>query len=245
MKHLYDCILEARQTIGELAFNYDLFEKFMQEAIIDGEYDDSQYWEPMKNIIDQHYKGSWNWFCGWCESYLFLKNTKLIDFYNSIKQIPLDRFKRVLGAGSAGIVLDCGDNVIKVFYGENINSGDLAFLRYCATHKSKVFPRVVKIGKNWCVMEKLKMKTQKCIEYMDIINKFKPNGFSFISNIAKGETLKDLSLLNDIQLEVYNWCLQVKKEMDDMKNNQIRYPGDLALKNIGERNNGEIIFFDI
>ena len=245
MKSLYDYILESRPSVGELAFDYDLFEKFMQESIIDAAYEDSEYWEPMKNIVDQQYKGIWNWFYSWCESYLYMKNVKLIDFYNSMKQIPLDRFKRVLGAGSAGIVMDCGDNVIKVFYGDEIKSQDKIFLEYCKKHKSKVFPQVRKIGKNWCIMEKLKVRTPKCVEYINIIEKFKPNGFSFITDIAHGKILKDTSELTDIQLEVYNWCLTVKKEMEDMKSTKIGYPGDMVLRNFGERDNGEIVFFDI
>ena len=56
MKNLLDYIIESRQYINTTPFDYDLFEKFMKEVIIDSNvndliYDDSPYYEEMKNLI--------------------------------------------------------------------------------------------------------------------------------------------------------------------------------------------------
>lgn len=249
MKNLLDYIIESRQYINTTPFDYDLFEKFMKEVIIDSNvndliYDDSPYYEEMKNLID---KKLWRWFISWCESYLeIMDKTSIREFYDRIKQIPLNRLNRVLGAGANGIVLDFGDKVIKVFYGKEINKKDLPFIKYCLNKDSNVFPKVYKIGKNWCVMEKLELNTPKCMLYMDIIDNFEYNGFDFIRSISKGKKLDSTLNLSKTQLEVYEWCLKVKQEMDKIKNRYVStYPGDLVINNIGERKNGDIIFFDI
>lgn len=247
MKTLYKYILESRKRLNELSFDIDLFTHFMEDAIIDMNYDDSKYWGLMKdNIIKNYGNKVWRWFYGWCESYLEIQNrTSIEEFYNSIKNTPLDRINRVIGAGSNGIVLTFNDRVIKIFYEDKIKSIDEPFIKYCYNRDSKVFPKVYKIGKNWCVMERLKTHTDKCILYMDIIDNCKIDGFDFISSIAKGKHIKSPSKLSEEQLEVYEWCISVKKEMENINSKYISYPGDLVLNNIGERDNGDIVFFDV
>lgn len=246
MKSLYVYLNEDREVLKNLPFDLDLFTKFMQDAIINMNYDDSDYWEPVKDLVTAHDPHIWNIFYSYCESYFEIQSTTSIEeFYNALKNIPLDRYKRVIGAGSSGVILSFKDKVIKIFHGARIKTNELPFFEWCLKHKSKVFPRVYKIGKNWCTMEKLKTGTPKCIMYMDIINNFPIKNFSLYSDISKGNVLSDTSKLTKEQLEVYNWCLEVKREMDDMKSKYIKYPGDLALNNIGERDNGEVVFFDV
>lgn len=118
-------------------------------------------------------------------------------------------------------------------------------LHWCSKHKSKVFPEVYKIGKNWCVMEKLELDTPKCQKYMYIIDYEDFDGLSPISDIAKGKTVSDKSKLTDDQLEVYEWVLAIKAEMEKINSRHIQYPGDLVINNIGERPNGDVVFFDV
>lgn len=246
MKTLLQYINEARATIGELPFEYELFEKFIQDAIIDAKYDDSEYWGAMKTKVTGYHKDIWKWFYSWCESYLYMKDIPLLNFYNAMKQIPLDRFNRVLGAGSNGIVLDMdGDKVIKIFYGDTIKLIDKPFIEYCYKHNSKVFPKVYKIGKNWCIMEKLNVRTTKCHMYMDIMDNVYINNRSVIMYVCDNNKLPLFNKLSKNEKEVANWCFAVKKEMENINSKYIKYPGDLVLNNIGERDNGEIVFFDV
>ena len=113
MKQLIEYIREARETI-KVKIPWELFENFMKDAIIDMEYDDSKYWEPMRELVTKEYSEKvWRWFYGWCEGYMqIMKNTTIKDFYNLMKIVPLDRFNRVLGAGSEGRVLDLHDDKV-------------------------------------------------------------------------------------------------------------------------------------
>lgn len=243
MKHLRDILTEARAHV-ELKIPYDLFENFMKDAIIDMEYDDSKYWSEMQEVVSKEYgEKTWRWFYGWCEGYMQVSDKLSIkDFYESMKKIPLDRFNRVIGAGSEGIVLDLHDDrVIKLCYGNEFDKSIKSFYQWCNSNKSSVFPRVYKLGKNWCVMEKLSMHTPKCKSYMSVIED-RNRKYNFIRDINNDVT-PDLNSFTDIQKEVYHWCVQVKAEMDGIK--YIDYPMDLGINNIGERKNGDIVFFDV
>ena len=240
-------LFESRESL-DIKVTFNMFKRFMLDSIIEGNYDDSPIWNEMRHMVTELYGANiWNWFKNWCEGYLTIKNeVSLEEFYNRLKTIPLDRFNRVLGAGSNAIVLDVNDKkVIKLFYKNRIKSIDEPFIKYCLRRRSKVFPYVYNIGRNWYVTEKLKLNTPKCKKYMDIIDNHTFDGVDPISGIAKGQTVKNLLNLTNDEREVYEWCRQVKQEMDNINCDFISYPGDLVLNNIGERPNGDIVFFDV
>lgn len=245
MKSLVEYILEERQTINKLPFSLDLFTKFINDAIVKEKYDESEYWNKIKDIVINSFGNNvWKWFYKWCEKYTEYKdNITIEEFYNSLCNIPTDRIKRVLGSGSNAIVIDQKDRIMKIYYGPKIKGTDEPFYRWCHENESKVFPKVYKIGKNWCTLEKLKINTPKCKLYMDIIDGNGP--YNYISDINKGRKLKDTTKLSKDQLEVYNWCWEIKETMDKINSKYISYPGDLVINNIGERDNGEIVFFDV
>ena len=250
MKSLYLYVMEAREVVGKLPFSLEDFKSFMTTCIIDMAYDDADIWRDMRAQFEKVYpKSLWKTFTSMCECYFDLKNVSLDEFYKSFENIPIDRVKRVLGAGSNGVALKtANDKVIKIFYGDHIKSCDEPFIKYCYAHKSHVFPKVYKIGKNWCIMELLKTHTDKCRLYIDVLDKQKINGKTLMSLIMDKKynfDEVDTSSFTDIQKEVFFWCKDVAEEMIAMNSKCIGFPGDLVLNNIGERDNGEIIFFDI
>ena len=83
MKPLKEFLIETRQVVGELYFDKQLFVNFINDAIIDANYDDSIYWNGLKNIFDKYYPHMWNAFYSWCESILELKITPE-EFYEKM-----------------------------------------------------------------------------------------------------------------------------------------------------------------
>lgn len=250
MKTLYSYILEAHEVVGDLPFSLEEFETFISKSIIDAEYDDAEIWQVMEEKITSKYSSKiWRVFVGLCEQYLELKNVSIVDFYKGFENIPLQRLETVLGAGSSGIALKIGkDKVMKLFYGDQIKQCDEPFFKYCYQHNSKVFPKVYKLGKNWCIMELLNTPTEKCKLYIDTLKKSKIGDKTLFSILIDKKYDFDkikTSKFTDIQKEVFEWCRQVAQEMKDINSNYISFPGDLNLTNIGERKNGEIVFFDI
>lgn len=243
MRKLKKYLLEARLTIGELQFNKDLFINFIKNAIIKAEYEDSIYWDEMKSIIENKNPNIWKIFYTWCESILELQITPE-EFYEKIKRIPLDRLNRIIGSGSNGVVLDAGDKVVKLYYSNHIKNCDKPFYEWCSKHKSKVFPKVYRIGKNWVVMEKLEIGTPKLRKFYHMIDHSYVDGISLYDWISSDKPI-DRSNFTKEELEVVEWGKLCKEEMNNIKSPYIKWPGDLSLNNIGERNNGDIIFFDI
>ena len=250
MKTLLSYIKESRSRVGRLPFSFDLFEQFIKNCILDNEFDDHPAWKEMENIITSNYdEKTWVLFKGWCESiYEFHegRNSKisLKQFYDELSKIPLDRIAHGMGAGSNGVVWEVTDDkVIKLFYGDHIKQQDKIFLDYCYKHPSKVFPKIYKIGSNWVVMEKLKTFTPKLRKWFKYIDDIKFEGKT-IYEWSKEQNV-DTDIFDKFGKEVYDWCKQCQKEMKDMKSPYISWPGDLFIKNVGERKNGEIVFFDV
>lgn len=250
MKSLISYIKESRLRIGRLPFSFEDFKEFITKCILDNEFDDAPIWNKIKNSIIQSYNEmTWNMFKGWCESvYEFHggRNSKisLEQLYDELSQIPLDRVTRGLGAGSNGVVWEIDkDKVIKLFYGDHIKQQDKIFIDYCYKHPSKVFPRIYKIGDNWVVMEKLKTFTPKLKKWFEYIDDKKFGGKTIYQWV--NEKGVDINIFDDFGKDVYNWCIECKEEMKNIKSSYVSWPGDLFIKNCGERDNGEIVFFDV
>ena len=256
MKQLKEYLLEARATIGSLPFSYELFEKFITDAILNEMLDDSPYWEEMKEIISDKYGADvWRWFKDWITAYSLVENEMTMEqLYKYISKTPLDRLKKVMGAGGYGVVFDLGnDKVIKFKYknsGWGMERSEIydKFYNYCLNRKSKILPYVYKYTKNYILMEKLKPNTPKCEKYYDVIeNKtFNVNGtkMSMAKIIVNNIDYK----FTGFDKEVYEWMLELKKEMESYKGGKISgnyWYGDMKPANLGERKNGDIIYFDV
>ena len=54
MRQLKEYIIE-RQLVGSLPFSFELFEKFINNCILNGEYDDDPIWNDMEKLITSQY----------------------------------------------------------------------------------------------------------------------------------------------------------------------------------------------
>lgn len=249
MKQLREYIIE-KQLVGPLPFSFELFEKFINNCILNGEFDDNPVWSDMEKLITSQYdETTWMMFKGWCESvYEFHggRNSKISikQFYDELSLIPMDRIKNGVGAGSYGVAWTIGrDKVIKLYYSDHIKHQDKIFIDYCYKNKSKVFPKIYKIGKNWIILEKLKTFTPKLKQWFEYLEEKKFNGKT-IYNWSMEKNV-DKSIFDDFGRDVYDWCKQCQAEFNNINSRYVTWPGDLFLKNCGERDNGDIIFFDV
>ena len=250
MKTLSEYINENRLRVGTLPFTFEQFERFVKECILDNEFDDTLIWDEMKDLIIKKYnEKTWEMFKGWCESVYEFHNGRnskisLKQFYDELSLIPLDRVMRGLGAGSNGVVWEVSkDKVIKLFYNDHIKQQDKIFLEYCLNHQTKVFPEIYKIGDNWVMMEKLKTFTPKLKKWFEYIDDKKFEGKTIYDWTIEKNV--DESIFDDFGKDVYKWCKMCQEEFKHINSPYVTWPGDLFLKNCGERNNGDIVFFDI
>lgn len=248
MKTLKQFLIESREVVGNLPFSEQLFITFIKECFIDSKYDDAPVWSEMEQIITSKYNEVvWSGFKGWCEGFV-VKNypctdDKIKSLYEALQMVPLSRLSKIKGAGSYGIVFDISeDKVLKFFY-DKIERHDLNFYKKCLRHNYKTLPYVYKIGKNFVIMEKLKMDTPRLKMLSEYTNNWKTiSGLKLIENDYK--KLKKLSTDNLSEDEIFaiQWFIQLVK---DLKSCGINSLGDFRYPNYGERKNGDIVYFDI
>lgn len=251
-------IFEAQERLGKLPFSRQEFKDFINAT---KDYDDeADIYNEIKDRVTAAYGAKvWNGFKGWTEGSWY--NTNPDDLYDLLEQLPKNRLDRVLGAGSYGAAIEFGDKVIKWFHKNTpMENRDKKFYEYCLKHKTKVFPVVYKVGKNYVIMEKLQTNTPKCKLYDQWIGfspdykttlkpkelKGKAADLEFcVKNYEKYSSQIDayLSKAGAQVNEIFTWLMEVRDEYWKI------FPGDgfgdLREANLGERKNGDIVWFDI
>ena len=247
MKTLYQ-ILEARARVQELPFTREEFKRYCPDG---WDCEDEFIKEIDDRIKAKFGEKAWRTFNGWVEGNWY--GADLDVLYDILLNVPMSRLDKLLGAGSYGIVIDCGDRVIKWFHKNTPLCGeDERFYNWCLEHpKSKVFPVVYKTGENYVVMEKLKTWTPKCKLYDKYL------GFSADKIDVNGKPMKLEDIIYDPSIpgaldavkkdrkvyEIYKWGVTAIKYLKEATG--FSEFSDLRLANIGERNNGEVVWFDI
>lgn len=260
MKTLYQ-ILEARTRIQDLPFTREEFKRYCPDG---WDFED----EFIKEIDDRikakfGYK-AWQTFNGWVEGNWYKADLDVL--YDVLLNVPMSRLDKMLGAGSYGIVIDCGDRVIKWFHKNTpMTESDKRFYEYCMKHpESKVFPIVYKIGPNYVVLEKLETDTPKCKKYSEWLGwspkhkvpiklpKVSSDGdgttmekciWNYEKHKAKIDKVVKKELPRDAQ-EIFQWGLEAYKHLQQVEPGVSNFV-DLRLPNLGERKNKEVVWFDI
>lgn len=160
------------------------------------------------------------------------------ELYKILSHLNLRSVKRVLGAGSSGIVIDFGKEVCKVLVNE-YSKDDAKFFKACHENTYKTLPRVSCIKGPLVFMEKL--KTGNLVDFRNKVQAIEKDA---VSKWHSG---------GEPRGEVEEWIFTLLNELRSMdeaygtpftKNNKL-IPGDFKAANLGERPNGEIVFFDI
>ena len=253
-EYLNQYILLEGKTIGDLNIDHELFKRFIDEWVLseDG-YNPSRKSEEAMNVYNdmidvlrpktRKYKECMKALYNFCTD--FIDKLNEVGVYNitdeiiqllimRIEQMPANKMENMLGVGEEGIVVELHDKVVKCFFGDKIKKDKLDFYKACKTGKYKVFPKVMRIGKGYVVMEKLKMYTSKCDEYQYVIDKVYWDVYDGKYN------LEDYT---EEEQEVIKWLEEVKKAISETT--IYADMGDLSEKNFGEREDGTIVYFDI
>ena len=249
-KSLSDFLIEARETVGKLPFTQQQFREFIKA--VDDFDDESDIWKTIEGIVTDTYgEKVWRGFLGWCEGTQYGSNPD--DMYMILQNMPKARLQKVLGAGSYGAAVELANGMVCKIYHKNreMERTDKEFFEYCMKHKTDVFPTVHKLGPNYVVMEKLKMETPKCRLYDKYLgyNGVKIDGKMTMEQIAKQVIKKDKKItklvakLSSEEKEILDWAVDALTRLEEAVG--FDSFSDMRLANIGERNDGAIIWFDI
>lgn len=254
MTDLYNYLILEGKTIKDLNVDPELLKSFIDEWVLseDGYNLDKKSEKAMdvyNALVDalrpkvRNYKDGIKALYKYCDDFFAkLNECGLYDVTPEIMQllimriseIPANKLENLLGVGEEGIVVELHDKIVKCFYGDKIPKDKLDFYKACKSGKYNVFPKVLRIGKGYVAMEKLKMYTEKCNNYQYVIDRlywdFRDHNYN----------LEDY---NEEEQEVLKWLEQVEKAIQETTNfNDL---GDLDEKNFGEREDGTIVYFDV
>lgn len=179
-------------------------------------------------------------------------------FLDMVKKQPLERIKRILGAGAEGMVYDLGDNkVLKIMFDVLFDVNLLGErTRHINAYKSmvgkhfKTLPDIYKVTDNYIIRENVKPATTKCREYFRIATTKYPGledvGGTMERGFARGK-LYDVNIAvpktKKVQ-EVRKWMITLRSELAAIGIKIVTNYGDLKPDNLGETKDGRVVYFD-
>ena len=254
MKSLINYIYES--AIGNLGITYDDFIGYInnQDPYANGA--DRQYKDRIQAILKKRFGKNHYSILRIIDEVIdaFILDLNKMDvepdevlfrlLYDKICNTPTTKIDKYKGAGAEAVVFDLGNKIIKCFYKGHIPADKLAFYKFCELGKYEVFPKVLRIGKGYVVLEKLNVGTKKCQEITSTLWK-DIKGKMFYYRIQDN----DLDVkLTPKQKAIVSWMEQIRLALADLRNEDpstLRDFGDLHNQNLGEREDGTIVYFDI
>ena len=255
MKALLDYILEAREYFNPDVELEDVMLLFTSMAK-DDEFDETLLSMMCPAGIDE------NTLDAILTAYFFSKSgmggkvTKegCQKFLDMVKKQPLERIKRILGAGGEGMVYNLGDNkVLKMMFDVDFLGDRNKHIAICKSMIGKHFetlPDIYKVTGDYVIRDDVTPSTPKCKEYYKIATTKYPGledvGGTMERGFARGK-IYDVNIAvpktKEIQ-EVRKWLLKLRNELYtigmEIKNNY----GDFKPANLGETKDGRVVYFD-
>ncbi len=157
--------------------------------------------------------------------------------FNTIMNFKYRRIKRIIGCGGNSIVLNGSNNsVIKIFFA-HASEYTTNILKICNNYDC--FPNIYYWNDKFVIEEKLKLHTDKCKKYIDLI--CKDNADSYYYKIKNNRNICNEIKFDNEDKKIIEWGLTIFNCNARQKYNDIY---DIILDNIGERENGDIVLFD-
>lgn len=175
-------------------------------------------------------------------------------FLDMIKKQPVDRIKRILGAGGEGMIYDIGNNrILKVFFDTDFLGDMVRNLKSLKSMVGKHFetlPDIYKVTDTYLIRENVVPATKKCLKYYSIATTKYPGledvGGTMERGFARGEYYTVNTAVpktKDVQ-EVRKWLLALRKDLASIGINIERNYGDFKPANLGETKDGRVVYFD-
>ena len=171
------------------------------------------------------------------------KYWEAIEFsYNKVNKLPKRYLTKLIDNGYSGIIFNYPGNKIEKISFLGFTKREYDFYNYLLYNPIKVFPKIYDLENDQVIMEKLDVESPKikeCKEYISkyIIKKDLSNGFR--------DKKPNWDLMNK-ELDKNNWFYKFLKEVEEgiYKIFKIKSIGDFHSGNIGERKNGDLVYFD-
>ena len=172
-------------------------------------------------------------------------------FLDMIRKQPVDRIKRILGAGGEGMVYDIGNNrVIKVIFDTNFVGNRDETINQFRRMKGKHFttlPEVYKVTDNYIIREAIDVYTKKVKDFYTLCCSHVGKGLlsleCMVAQHREAEALQNESISKE-QKQTIEWLVTCREELKSIGYKVSGNFGDFRLANIGETKDGKIVYFD-
>jgi hypothetical protein len=176
-------------------------------------------------------------------------------FLEMIRKQPLERIKRILGAGGEGMVYDLGDDrILKILFDTDWmgqNQRNLKLMKSMIGRKFETLPRTYKVTKNFIIRENCEPNTPRVQKFHDIATKkqFHDDKVSYENLVVGGHSDKALAMaVSNEEKDVVKWLMKCCEELRSIGYNPgedgINNLGDFRPANLGETKDGRIVYFD-
>ena len=264
MKNLKEYILEAREYFKP-EVSLDTLKRIFQEIDEDDVMSDESFNEIRSALEPLFTNGrSFNrWdISGILMAYFYSQRgmdgkydtRKAKEFMDMLRKQPLDRIKRILGAGGEGMVYDLGNgSILKVLWDVDFMSSKKHMLRILRGMLGKHFetlPDIYRVTDEYIIREDCTPGTRKCHRYYDIATTEFPGlekvGYTMERGIARGN-IYDVNMAvpktKEVQ-EVLQWLLNLRKELTTVGYEPTTNFGDFKPANLGETKDGRVVYYD-
>lgn len=255
MKTLLDYIQEAREYFSQ-EFNIEEIKTLFMGMYENDEFDE----ELMKELCP--YNMDVRTLTAIMTAYFYSKTGmggKVTDetcqrFLDMIHKQPVDRIKRILGAGGEGMVYDLGNNrIMKMvfdtdFVGSSANTLK-TYMKMVGNHY-KTLPNIYKVTKNFIIRENVVPATTKCRKYYDVATTRYPGldrfGGTMEQCFAHGKAIEFNAIVPKTKEteEVGKWLLNLISDLKSIGVSIENNLGDFKPANLGETKDGRVVYFD-
>lgn len=162
--------------------------------------------------------------------------------YDKLQKLPKRYITDSVGNGAYGIIFNYPGNKIEKISFLGFTPNEYKFYNYLKNNPTSIFPKIYDLEKDQVIMEKLNTETpkvSKCGEYIKkyIIKEDTDGGYK--------KRYPDWKLMEE-ELGKSYWFYKFIKDIEKelYKIFGIKIVGDLLADNIGERTNGDLVYFD-
>ena len=173
-------------------------------------------------------------------------------FLDMIKHQPVERIKRIVGAGGEGMIYNIGDGkVLKVIFDTDFLGSNAKMIKSLRSMVGKTFrtlPNVYKVTDTYIIREDVKPTTSKCANYYTVATTKYPNLESVGKTLERAVADNQRSVVEPLVPEeargVMDWLYDLRDELDAIGVKVEHNFGDFRPANLGETKDGRVVYFD-
>lgn len=247
LKLFEEFVSEVRNSVGDNYRDSLTYEKF--EAAVTDIFDKENrnevvaFISDMLGIDEKSVKNLLESFA-WANAKLRDSKQNIKPFYNFLMNLNPRRKveKSFLGSGVDGAVFQLQDCVVKFFYTERSNEVTNVYKKLKGDYKT--LPKIFRANNSFITMEKLKVETEKSNAFANVLAYKLDASETELEEYVKRYEWAD---------EILQWLKDFEEEAEESglsylsmksRSNRRGPRWDTSETNFGERENGEVVFFD-